>query len=95
MKNRLTIGLASMLNTELELGQLAKILEVLRLGNLSRVLRVLHRLEKVTEDSVGQLAVAVTAEVTSSLMNILGSPEGAIGNIDIESQAGAWLTNRG
>ena len=94
MKNELTISLASVLDTELQLGQLAKILEILGLSDLARVLRVLDRLEEITEDSVRQLAVAITAEVASCLMNILRSPECAICNIDVDGQACAWLTNR-
>jgi hypothetical protein len=58
-------------------------------------LGILDRLEEVTEDCVGQLTVAVTAEVAGSLVNILRGPEGTIGNINVESQASAWLTNRG
>ena len=84
-----------MLDTELQLGQLSKILEVLRLSDLSGVLRILDGLEKITEDGVRQLAVAVAAEVASSLMDVLRSPEGTVCNINIECQASAWLTNRG
>ena len=81
-----------MLDTELKLGQLAQTLEVLRLGN--EALGSLDWLQDITEDGVRQLAIALTAEVTSSLMNILRSPEGAVGNINIDSQARAWLANR-
>lgn len=81
-----------MLDSEPELSHLAEILEVLGLGDYSS-LGILDRLEQVTEEGVGQLTVAIMAEVACSLMNILGSPECAIGNIDVECQAGAWLTN--
>ena len=49
----------------------------------------------VTEDGVGQLSIAILAKVASSLVNILRGPEGTVGNINIDSQASAWLTNRG
>jgi hypothetical protein len=94
MKNELTISLASVLDTELQLGQLAKILKIFRLSDLAWVLRVLDGLKKITKNSVRQLAVAITAEVASGLMNILWCPESAIGNIDVDGQASAWLTNR-
>ena len=84
-----------MLHSKLQLSQLSKILEILRLSDLAGMLRVLDGLEKITEDGVRQLAVAVAAEVASSLMDVLRSPEGTICNIDIERQASAWLTNRG
>ena len=81
-----------MLDTELELGQLAQALEVLGLGHNTLV--VLDRLQEITEDGVRQLAIAIAAEVASSLMNILRCPEGAVGNINVDSQASAWLANR-
>jgi len=81
------------LDTELKLGQLAEILEVLRLSDHSS-LWILDRLQEITEDRVRKLTIALAAVVTSSLVNILGSPEGAVGNINVESQAGAWLTDR-
>lgn len=84
-----------MLHSKLQLSQLTKILKVLGLSDLTGMLSVLDGLEKITEDGVRQLAVAVAAEVTSSLMHVLRSPEGTICNIDIECQASAWLTNRG
>ncbi len=84
-----------MLHSKLQLSQLSKILEVLRLSDLTGVTSVLDRLEKITENGVRQLAVTVAAEVASSLMDVLRSPEGTICNIDIECQASAWLTNRG
>jgi hypothetical protein len=90
---RLTISLASMLDSELELGHLSEQLEVLSLGPLA--LLISGRLDEITEDGVGQLAVAITAKVTSSLVDILGGPKGTIGYIDIDCQASAWLTNRG
>ena len=80
-----------MLDTELQLGQLAQALEVFRLG---QTLGGSNRLQEITEDGVRQLAIAFAAEVTSSLMNILRGPEGTVGNINIDSQASAWLTNR-
>jgi hypothetical protein len=52
MKNELTISLASVLDTELQLGQLAKILEIFRLSDLAWVLRVLDGLKKITKNSV-------------------------------------------
>ena len=84
-----------MFYSKLQLSQLSKILEILRLSDLAGMLSVLDGLEKITEDGVRQLAVAVAAEVASSLMDVLRSPEGTICNIDIECQASAWLTNRG
>jgi hypothetical protein len=83
------------LHSKLQLSQLTKILKVFGLSDLTGMLSVLDGLEKITEDGVRQLAVAVAAEVTSSLMHVLRSPEGTICNIDIECQASAWLTNRG
>lgn len=82
-----------MLDDELQLGKLGKILEVLRLDPTTPTIGDGEK--EVTEDGVGQVAVALMAVVASSLVNILGSPEGTIGNINIESQASAWSTNRG
>jgi hypothetical protein len=83
------------LHSKLQLSQLSKILKVLGLSDLTGMLGVLDGLEKITEDGVRQLAVTVAAEVASSLMDVLRSPEGTICNIDIECQASAWLTYRG
>lgn len=83
-----------MLHTELKPSHLSEQLKVLSLGPLAGI-HVLDRLDQITEDGVRQLAVAITAEVAGSLVNILGSPEGAIGNINVDGQASAWLTNGG
>jgi len=80
------------LDTELQLGQLAQALEVLGLSQNTLVR--FNWLQKIAEDGVGQLAIAFAAEVTGSLVNILRGPEGTVGNINIDSQASAWLTNR-
>jgi hypothetical protein len=81
-----------MLDTELQLLQLAKVLEVLGLSNATLV--VLDGLQEITKDRVRKLAIAITAKVACSLVNILGSPERTIRNINVDRQASAWLTNR-
>lgn len=80
-----------MLDDELQLGKSRQVLEVLGLGPTT--LSILNWEEKVTEDRVGQGTIALAAVVAGSLMNILGSPESAIGNIDVQGQTSTWSTN--
>jgi hypothetical protein len=72
-----------MLDAKLELSQFAEILKILRLGDNS-CLGVLNRFKQITEDGIRQLTVTFTTKVASSLVNILRSPEGSIGNINVD-----------
>ena len=80
-----------MLDDELQFCHLSQKLEVL---GLSVSVAMLDRLERVTENLILQATVLCLAEVSGSLMKLLRDPKGAIGNVDIDSQTRAWLTNR-
>jgi hypothetical protein len=83
-----------MLDTELELAQLRQVLKVLRLANAS--IAIPNGLHETLKHTVIKLTVALITEVASSLMKVLGDPEGTIGDINIDGQTGAraaggWL----
>jgi hypothetical protein len=91
ISRELTACLATMLNKELQLGHLSKVLEVF---GLCDTIAVLDRLQEIAEDSVRELAVAILAIVAGSLVQILRGPECAVGNINIESQTSAGSADR-
>lgn len=86
-----TILLATVLGGKLQLGHLTKHLEVLGPGELS--LLVLDRLEVVTEHGPVGMTVAVLEVVARSLVDMLRSPEGTVGHIDVHSETGTRSTN--
>jgi hypothetical protein len=83
-----------MLDTELELAQLRQVLKVLGLSNAS--IAIPNGLHETLKYTVIKLTVALITEVASSLMKVLGNPEGTVGDININGQtsartAGRWL----
>jgi hypothetical protein len=82
-----------MLDVELELLHLLEHLEVLGLNRTTSAITLGH--EEITKDAVLSAAVAILAEVASSLMNILGSPEGSVGNVNVDCKSGASTARRG
>lgn len=83
-----------MLDGEPKLHHLRKVLEFL--GLLPSVLGViLGGSNEIGEDVVIQVAVSSTAEIASSLVDILSSPEGTIGYINVQGQSSGWTANGG
>lgn len=82
-----------MLADEFQLGQLAKILEVLGHG-VAAGSRISGRQQKVAKDLVAGIAVALLEVIARTLVNILSSPEGTVGNVNIDSQTSGWSRGR-
>lgn len=80
-----------MLDIELELYHFAQVFEVLGHGYITSL--VLNRSHEIAEDIIAQTAVSILAQVSCRLMEILGSPERAIRNVNIDSEAGCCTSN--
>ena len=87
-----TIVLATVLDSELQLAHLSKVLEVIRHGP---AILVFDRTKDGAENIPISRAVTLLEIVARSLMNILGSPEGTIGDIDVDGKTSAGGTNGG
>jgi len=81
-----------MLHMKSQLLHFAQVLEVLRHSESTTL--HLNRKKLLSKNLVIKVAIAILAQVTSSLVNILNSPEGTVGNVNIESESGGWSSNR-
>lgn len=81
-----------MLDRETQLCHLSEILEILRLGSSATF--QCNGEQKISEGHIIRITIARAAKVTSGLVNILSSPESAVGTVDIDSQASTLPTGR-
>lgn len=87
-----TITLASVLDGELQFVQSTKLLEHRRHGKpcLLVILRSLHNgLEDIAQVDVLLVDSLSEDQITCNLMYLLGAPEGAVSDVDIDGQSSA------
>lgn len=80
-----------MLDIELELYHLAQGFEVRGHGYIT--ILVFNRSHEVAEDIIAETAVAILAQVSRRLMEILGSPKCTIRNVNIDGEASCCTSN--
>lgn len=84
-----------MFDSEIELGHLAQFLKVIGHGPDTRPAGILDGEKLITEYLVGKIAITSLAKVTCGLVNILGCPKCAIGNINIQSKSSGRAAHGG